>query len=97
MTINKKPVIMRDNARTVLTFKSRKFGEKLLCDSITLNPGDSCAFSCGFCYVEGQMIKVDKPYLETLNAPRRSCGEKELGFEDIRVRLRRNPLIFNGI
>jgi hypothetical protein len=47
-TMNGKPVIMRPNARTVLNRKSQKFEEKLLCDGITLNPGDACVFSCGF-------------------------------------------------
>lgn len=81
-----KPVIMRTNARTVLNLKSRKFGEKLLCDEITLNPGDACVFSCGFCYVATQMIKVDKQFLEALNAERRARGERELSFEEVVIR-----------
>jgi DNA repair photolyase len=85
-TINNKPVIMRLNARTVITFKSRKFAEKRLCDGVTLNPGDACASRCAFCYVGAQMIKVDKPYLEALNAERRTRGESELGFEDVVIR-----------
>jgi DNA repair photolyase len=85
-TIQGKPVIMRPNARTVLTFKSVKFAEKLLCDAITLNPGDACGFRCAFCYVGAQMIKVDKPYLEALNAERRARGESELAFEDVVIR-----------
>ena len=84
--MNGKPVIMRTNARTVLNLKSRKFGEKLLCDEITLNPGDACVFSCGFCYVASQMIKVDKPFLNALNAERRVRGERELSFEEVVIR-----------
>lgn len=95
-TINKKPVILRPNARTVLNLKSKAFAEKLLCDGsaddegVTLNPGDACAFSCSFCYVGSQMIKVDKPHLEALNAGRRARGENELAFEDVVIR-RPNP------
>jgi DNA repair photolyase len=85
-TINKKPVIMRPNARTVLNLKSRKFAEKLLCDGITLNPGDACVFLCAFCYVALQVIKYVKPFLDALNAERRTCGESELGFEDVVIR-----------
>jgi len=85
-TINKKPVIYRPNARTVLNLKSKGFAEKHLCDGITLNPGDACAFSCGFCYVGAQMIKVDRPHLDALNAERRARGESELGFEDVVIR-----------
>ena len=90
-TMNGKPVIMRENARTVLNLKSEKFQEKLLCDGITLNPGDACVYSCEFCYVEGQMIKVDKPYLDALNKERRSRGEPELKFEEVVIR-RPNPV-----
>lgn len=86
ITINGKPVIMRPNARTVLTLESAKFQEKLLCDGITLNPGDACAFSCGFCYVGSQMIKVDKPHLEAFNAERRRNSERELTFEEVVIR-----------
>lgn len=85
-TINQKPVIMRSNARTVLNLKSWKFAEKILCDGITLNPGDACVFRCRFCYVGAQMIKVDKPYLVALNAERCARGESELGFEDVVIR-----------
>ena len=84
--MNSKPVIMRTNARTILNLTSRKFGEKFLCDEITLNPGDACAYSCEFCYVGAQMIKVDKPYLEALNAERRARGESELSFEQVVIR-----------
>jgi DNA repair photolyase len=85
-TINQKPVIMRPNARTVLNLKSRKFAEKLLCDGITLNPGDACVFRCAFCYVALQVIKFVKPFLDALNAERRARGESELSFEDVVIR-----------
>ncbi|MGB6223019.1 hypothetical protein [Haloferula sp.] len=85
-TINKKPVILRPNARTVLNLKSKGFAEKLLCDGITLNPGDACAYSCAYCYVGAQMIKVDRPHLDSLNAERRARGKSELGFEDVVIR-----------
>lgn len=85
-TMNGKRVIQRENARTVLNLKSLKFEEKLLCDGVTMNPGDACAFICEFCYVEGQMIKVDKPYLVALNAQRTARGEPELTFEQVVIR-----------
>jgi DNA repair photolyase len=85
-TVNQKPVIMRSNARTVLNLKSRKFAEKLLCDGITLNPGDACVFLCAFCYVALQVIKYVKPFLNSLNAERLARGESELGFEDVVIR-----------
>lgn len=85
-TISNKPVIMRPNARTVLNLKSSKFAEKLLCDAITLNPGDACVFRCAFCYVELQVIKYVKSSLVALNTKRRSCGESELAFEDVVIR-----------
>jgi len=85
-TMNGKPVIMRTNAQTVLNLKSQKFEEKLLCDGITLNPGDACVFSCGFCYVAAQMIKVDKPFLKALNEERHIRGERALAFEEVVIR-----------
>lgn len=85
-TINKKPVILRPNARTVLNLQSVKFAEKLLCDGITLNPGDACVFRCAFCYGGAQMIKVDRPHLEDLNAECRARGENELAFEVVVIR-----------
>lgn len=86
LTINNKPVIMRPNARTVLNLKSSKFAEKLLCDGITLNPGDACVYRCSFCYVEYQVIKFVKTSLVVLNAERRARGESELAFEDVVIR-----------
>lgn len=85
-TINKKPVILRPNARTVLNLKSKGFAEKLLCDGITLNPGDACVFRCAFCYVESQVIKYAKPFLKALNEERHARGDIELGFEDVVIR-----------
>ncbi len=84
--MNRKPVIMRPNTRTVLNLKSEKFEEKLLCDGITLNPGDACVYSCSFCYVAAQMIKVDKPVLKALNRERRVQGERDLTFEEVVIR-----------
>lgn len=85
-TINNKPVIMRSNARTVLNLKNSKFAEKLLCDGITMNPGDACVFRCSFCYVEFQVMKFVKPSLLALNAERSARGESELGFQDVVIR-----------
>lgn len=54
--MNGKPVLHR-NAKTVLSLKAPEFAEKLLCDGLVLNPGDSCAYSCAFCYVESLPLK----------------------------------------
>lgn len=56
-TINSKPVLWRE-AKTVLNLKAEEFGHKLLCDGITLNLGDACAYGCAFCYVESQIRKL---------------------------------------
>lgn len=91
-TMNGKPVIFRPRTRTVLNLNSKAFAEKLLCDDVrgkggtTLNPGDACAYSCAFCYVGNQMIKVDRPHLDTLNKQRRARGETGLTFEEVVIR-----------
>lgn len=101
--INGKPVIHRTNSRTVLNLKSMPFAEKLLCDGITLNPGDACVYRCSFCYVEQQVIKYAKGSLDGFNAERRARDEPELGFEDVVIRrpdtsgiVRRQLLYKNG-
>ena len=58
LTMNGKPVIYRENAKTVLSMNADAFQEKLLCDGITLNMGDACAYSCSYCYVGPQMRKL---------------------------------------
>jgi len=89
-TMNGKPVLYRENTRTVITDPSPAFAEKLLCDGLTLNLGDSCAFSCTFCYVEEQMRKVDKTILDAYNAQQRliSPDHMDLGFQDVVIRRR---------
>ena len=82
-----KPVLYRENTRTVITDPSPKFGEKLLCDSLVFNLADSCAFSCAYCYVEAQMRKLDKPIIVKHNEAHKST----LGFQDVVIR-RRNAL-----
>jgi DNA repair photolyase len=68
--MNGKEVFYR-TARTVLTF-GPAFQEKGLCDGITLNAGDACAYSCSYCYVPAQMRKLlynilgDKPHVEAV-------------------------------
>lgn len=44
-----KPVVFKD-AKTVINFKSG-FQKKLLCDGLTFSFGNSCQYSCSFCYV----------------------------------------------
>jgi DNA repair photolyase len=55
-SMNGKPVLHR-NAKTVLQMNAEAFEEKLLCDGLILNPGDSCAYSCAFCYVGSLPLK----------------------------------------
>lgn len=44
-----KPVVLKD-VKTVINFKSG-FQKKLLCDGLTFSLGNSCQYSCSFCYV----------------------------------------------
>jgi DNA repair photolyase len=66
MTMSQKPVLFRPS-RTVLTYPSEAFQEKLLCDGLTLNLGDACVYSCSFCYVEAQMKKLTYQLLKDHN------------------------------
>jgi DNA repair photolyase len=90
LTMNEKPVLYRDNIRTVLTDPSPAFAEKLLCDGLTLNLGDACAFDCTFCYVPEQMRKIDKVILDAYNAQQRLINPDhvDLGFQDVVIRRR---------
>jgi DNA repair photolyase len=54
--LNGKPVFTRV-AKSVLN-KSEGFGEKLLCDGLTLSLGDACAASCTYCYVPSMMNRL---------------------------------------
>ena len=54
-TIAGKPVVSIKR-KTVINMKSG-FAHKLLCDGPTFSMGDSCVFSCSFCYVENQAQK----------------------------------------
>ena len=76
--MNGKPVLYRD-AKTVLTTKAIPFQEKGLCEGLTLNLGDACAYSCSFCYVPTQMRKL----VHTILADR--------AHEEVVIR-RRNPI-----
>ena len=66
LTMSQKPVLFRPS-RTVLTYPSEAFQEKLLCDGLTLNLGDACVYSCSFCYVEAQMKKLTYQLLRDHN------------------------------
>lgn len=59
-TMNRKPVLWRENTQTVLKLDAEEFGHKRLCDGITFSPADTCAYDCAFCYVEGQARKFTK-------------------------------------
>ena len=67
-----KPVLWRENARTVLTDPNSEFGRKLLCDSLVMNLGDACAFSCEYCYVKAVAWKFAKGVVDRHNAA--ACG-----------------------
>lgn len=64
--IQGKPVIFID-VKTVLTDESEKFQDKLLCDGLIFNSGDTCVSSCTFCYVPEAMIKLHKDKLDEFN------------------------------
>lgn len=61
-TMNGKPVLFRA-ANTVLNDDNEAFKEKLLCDGLVVNPGDACAYSCAFCYVESMQRYLAPPIL----------------------------------
>jgi DNA repair photolyase len=62
--MNRKPVLYRENTRTVLTLDAKEFQDKQLCDGIVMNLGDACAYSCTYCYVPSAMLQVDYQVLE---------------------------------
>lgn len=80
-----KPVLYR-NAKTAITFKSEAFQEKRLCDGITLNLGDACVYSCQFCYVQAQMMKLDSRLIKAHNEAEGRVGDDQLGFRDVVIR-----------
>ena len=61
--INGKPVLYRENAKTVLSMKS-DFKHKLLCTGPVLNMGDACVYGCTYCYVPSAMRKLVFPVLD---------------------------------
>ncbi len=85
-TMNGKPVLYR-NAKTVLKLDAEAFAEKLLCDGLILNPGDACAYSCAYCYVESMLRYLAPPVLQ---AHEQESG-KPLEFSEAVIR-RRNSV-----
>ena len=87
-TMGSKPVLWRENARTVLTDPSPEFGIKLLCDGLVFNLGDACAFSCEFCYVKAIAWKFTKDVVDRYNGlERRACGGgSPLDFHEVVIR-----------
>lgn len=79
--MNGKPVFTVP-VKTVLNLHSG-FSEKLLCDGPTFSTGDSCSFSCSFCYVPDMFRKLDRVRI--------LLAEHGLKFEDVVVR-RGNPI-----
>lgn len=89
---DKKPLLWR-TAKRIIAFKSDEFREKELCDGLIFNMGDSCAFSCGFCYVEGVLSKFAKDTLDAHNKKRVKEDPKAepLAFHQVVIR-RKNAL-----
>lgn len=54
-------------AKTIVTFNSKAFEEKGLCDGITLNTGDACVYKCAYCYVGSQMWKLVHEHVKSHN------------------------------
>ena len=88
--MNGKPVLYRENTRTVLTDPANEFAKKLLCDGLVLNLGDACAFHCTFCYCEAAMWKIDKPIVDEYNRQARLFNpvHVDLGYQDVVIRRR---------
>lgn len=83
--IGSKPVIFRD-AKTVVTEDSLAFQEKKLCDGVVMNLGDACVFNCEFCYVDGEMRKIDTPFIKKYN----QVHGTNCGFRDMVIRRRKD-------
>lgn len=81
-TMNRKPVLIRENACTVLTLDNDEFRAKGLCGAAVLNLGDTCAFSCEYCYVPSVMNRVATPVIRTYNERHGTS----LGLRDVVVR-----------
>lgn len=81
--IGNKPEILID-ALTVLSDDRRKFQDKLLCDGLTFNLGDTCPFSCTFCYVPDAVRKNHGQTLTEFNA---GCG-LDLRLDEVVIRRR---------
>jgi DNA repair photolyase len=74
--MNHKPVFGMD-VKAIINLHS-KFEEKLLCEGPTFSAGTACAFSCAFCYVEGQFA---------LNSPVQNLlKEHDVKFDEIVIR-----------
>src|SRR5690606_31262605 len=58
------------------------FQEKKLCDGPVLNLGDTCAFSCQFCYVDAIVPRFSKYTLESQRP------EPHQGYRDVVIRRR---------
>lgn len=88
--MNQKPVLYREKIRKIVTLNSDAFEEKKLCDALTFNLGDACAYSCEYCYVEAQMLKLDKPIIDAKNQTDGRTAEEEnlLAFRDVVIRRR---------
>lgn len=78
-------------AKTVLTMNAKAFQEKELCDGITLNLGDACAFSCTYCYVDAMARKFCGHVINDYNSAADLREAEAKGHSDVILR-RRNAL-----
>ncbi|CAN5470296.1 hypothetical protein BH09VER1_BH09VER1_26390 [soil metagenome] len=75
--MNGKPVLYRENTRSILNLTNDEFRLKRLCDGLTFTTGDGCLYSCSFCYTESTPISwQNKKLINALNV------EMGLGFYD---------------
>lgn len=91
-TMAGKPVIYRNNIRTIVNLMNEAFAEKGLCDGLVMNLGDACAYRCSYCYVGPQVRKLVHGVIDDFNlrAGNLSEGDK-LSHQDLVIR-RGNPM-----
>lgn len=85
-----KPVVFKD-AKTVVNFKSG-FQKKLLCDGLTFSFGNSCQYSCSFCYVAPLMREGGSEEAHFNQVTRRRNGLEIL---QAQLRGKHNPKYLN--
>ena len=80
-----KPEVWRD-ARTVLKLTAEEFRHKGLSDGATLNLGDTCFYSCEFCYAGVMSCRFASKTLQAYNKGAGRTGKNRLGVRDVVTR-----------